>query len=250
MAADAIRLRENIYQIQAKCKVYLVRGTRRNVLIDTGLESDIEVIDAQLAQCGLTRDDIDIIILTHEHMDHIGGVPAFATRAIVAAHTLAANKIGLQDEFVLMNKAFGHKAEDFHIDIMLHHGTSIDLGGRSLITIHTPGHCSGSICLYEPNERVLFTGDTIFAGGTLGGILPSGNISDYVATLRHLSSIKVTELYPGHGRISKTPDEDFERAIKGSIGLMNDTKTLFDALTSQEEFSQVMKSVSAYSKRV
>lgn len=245
-----VQLKENIFRLYAKCNIYLVRGSRRNLLIDSGLPSDINLIEQQLQVLGLTRHDIHIAVLTHEHIDHIGGVPFFSEGTIIAAHSLAANKVGLQDEFVLMSKAFSHSVDDFHVDIHLHHGTNINLGGCVLHAIHTPGHCSGAVCLYEPESRILFTGDTIFAGGTLGGIFPSGNISDYVLTLQQLSRLKINELYPGHGRISFTPEEDMEKAINASVNLMNETKSLFDALNAKDEFSLVMKSISTYSKRV
>ncbi|MBF0330042.1 MAG: MBL fold metallo-hydrolase [Nitrospirae bacterium] len=249
-AKAPVQLKENIFQLNAKCKIYLIRGKKRNILIDSGLPSESELIEQQLQELGLSKRDINIVILTHEHIDHIGGVPYFSAGTIIAAHSLAANKVELQDEFVLMSKAFSHSVDDFHIDIHLHHGTIIDLGGCVLQVLHTPGHCSGAICLYEPTSRVLFTGDTIFAGGTLGGIFPSGNISDYVLTLKQLSKLKINELYPGHGRISTRPDEDIEKAINASVNLINDTKFLFDALNAKDEFAQVMKSVSTYSKRV
>jgi hydroxyacylglutathione hydrolase len=252
---DIVELRKNIYQLSGSkaagaCKAYLVKGRKKNLLIDTGLPSDAEAIGRQLDSLGMTVADIHIIALTHEHIDHIGGVPSFPAGTVIAAHAMAANKIGLQDEFVLMSKAFGHKVDDFHIDIHLHHGTLIDVGGYVLQTLHTPGHCSGSVCLYEPEQQLLFTGDTIFAGGTLGGIFPSGNISDYVGTLQQLRNMKVKEMLPGHGRISTDPAADFDRAIRGSIQLMSDTRALFSALDSRAEFGYIMKSIAAYSRRV
>ena len=254
-ASGIVELKENIYQLSGAkaagaCKAYLVKGRKKNLMIDTGLPLDAEAIEGQLHSLGLAVEDIHIVVLTHEHIDHIGGVPFFPARTVVAAHAMAANKIGLQDEFVLMSKAFGHKVDDFHVDVHLHHGTLIDVGGCVLQTLHTPGHCSGSVCLYEPEQQLLFTGDTIFAGGTLGGIFPSGNISDYVGTLQQLRNMKVKELYPGHGRISTDPEADFDRAIQGSIRLMSDTRTLFSALDSRAEFGYIMKSIAAYSRRV
>ncbi|HEY5996896.1 MAG TPA: MBL fold metallo-hydrolase [Candidatus Deferrimicrobiaceae bacterium] len=252
---DIVRLKENIWQLcgpkaTGGCKVYLVRGTKKNLLIDAGLPTDGAAIAEQLASVGLSPGDINMIVLTHEHCDHVGGVPAFSQKTIVATHTMAANKIGLQDEFVLMSKAFGLTVEDFHIDIHLHHGTLIDVGGCVLQVLHTPGHCSGAVCLYEPDQQILFTGDTIFANGTLGGIFPSGNISDYIGTLQQLSRLRVREIFPGHGRVSTDPPHDFERAIKGSISLMQDTRLLFNALDSRSEFSHIMKSIADYSRRV
>ncbi len=245
----------DIYQLSGAkaagaCKAYLVKGRKKNLMIDTGLPSDAEAIKRQLLSLGLAIEDVHIVALTHEHIDHIGGVPSFPSRTVVAAHAMAANKIGLQDEFVLMGKALGHKVDDFHIDVHLYHGTLIDVGGYVLQSLHTPGHCSGSVCLYEPEQQLLFTGDTIFAGGTLGGIFPSGNISDYVGTLRQLRNMKVKELYPGHGRISTEPEADFARAIRASIQLMSDTRTLFGVLDSRAEFGYIMKSIAAYSRRV
>ena len=243
-------LKENIFQFRGKCMSYLIKGAKKNLLIDTGLPWEQELLIAQLAEIGLTKEDVQIVVLTHEHLDHIGCVPLFSPRTIIAAHSMAANKIGLQDEFVLMSKAFHLNVEEYHIDFHLHHGTTIDLGGVTLQVLHTPGHSSGSICLYEANRQILFTGDTIFAKGILGGIFPSGSISDYALTLRQLNTLRIMELYPGHGRISTTPEEDLARAIKGAVSLVHDTRSLFSVLDSQDEFAQVSRAISAYSKRV
>ncbi|MBK5276057.1 MAG: MBL fold metallo-hydrolase [Desulfuromonadales bacterium] len=245
-----VQLKENIFQFRGQCMSYLIRGAKKNLLIDTGLPWESEILEGQLASVGLLKEDIHIVVLTHEHLDHIGCVPIFSPRTIIAAHSLAANKIALQDEFVLMSKAFHLNVEEYHIDFHLHHGTFIDLGGAVLQVLHTPGHSSGSICLYEAGQQVLFTGDTIFTNGVLGGIFPSGSISDYALTLRQLSTLRIKELYPGHGRISATPEEDFAKAIKGSVNLVHDTSSLFSVLDSQEEFAQVAKAISTYAKRV
>ena len=88
----------------------------------------------------------------------------------------------------------------------------LELGDYRLRILHTPGHTSGSICLYEPDHRLLFTGDTVMAGGMMGGIFGSGNISDYIATLKRLATLRVDEFYPGHGRLSTDPTADMEVA--------------------------------------
>lgn len=245
-----VQLKENIFQLRGKCMSYLIRGVKKNLLIDTGLPWDKENLELQLNSIGLSKEDIHIVVLTHEHLDHIGGVPLFSPKTVIAAHILAANKISMQDEFVLMSKAFHLSVDSYHVDIHLHHGTKIDLGGCVVNVIHTPGHSSGSISLYEPNFQIMFTGDTIFANGVLGGIFPSGSISDYTLTLRELSAIRIKEIYPGHGRISSTPEEDFDKAIRASMNLANDTRSLFNALDSRDEFAQISKAISTYAKRV
>jgi glyoxylase-like metal-dependent hydrolase (beta-lactamase superfamily II) len=252
-AAKVTRLQDNVFLIPGRkgggCNVYILKGTHKNVLIDVGLPSEFDVIQAGLSEVGLRVDDINMLLLTHEHIDHMGGASHFPERTIVAAHAKAANKISLHDEFVIMSKAFNSQARPLHVDIHLDHGTVIDLGTLRLRTIHTPGHCSGAVCFYEPNRQALFTADTLFAGGTLGGIFASGNLSDYIASLESLRDLRLSYLYPGHGHMSSSPALDIERAIQGSVGLLHDTRNLFDTISDIGTFNQLVKSTAAYSRR-
>lgn len=229
-----VELRPGIFQFQAErpvSHVYLIRGTSKNILIDTGTAANFPRLEASLLELGLKASDIQFVILTHEHFDHIGATCFFFETAVVAAHRLAANKIELQDEFVTLMKYSDPLSITFRADVWLEGDTMIDLGNYRLRTLHTPGHVSGCICLYEPNERLLFTGDTVFAGGTLSGIFASGNISDYMNSLERLSALRVDELYPGHGRLSDNPEADIRRGLEHARGLFEDTKILFEALT-------------------
>lgn len=232
----SVELRPGIFQFPAEkpgSHVYLIKGTSKNVLIDTGIAANFPVLEASLLELGLRVSDIHFIILTHEHFDHIGATSFFFKTAVVAAHRLAANKIELQDEFVTMMKSMDTASVPFHADIWLEHDTTIDLGNYRLRTVHSPGHTSGCICLYESNERLLFTGDTVFAGGTLSGIFSSGNISDYMNSLERLSSLRVDQFYPGHGRFSDSPEEDIRCGLEYARALFEDTKALFEALTKR-----------------
>jgi len=232
----SVELRPGIFQFPAQkpgSHVYLIKGTSKNVLIDTGIAANFPVLEASLLELGLRASDIHFIILTHEHFDHIGATSFFFKTAVVAAHRLAANKIELQDEFVTMVKSMDTASVPFHADIWLEHDTTIDLGNYRLRTVHSPGHTSGCICLYEPREKLLFTGDTVFAGGTLSGIFSSGSISDYMNSLERLSTFRVDQFYPGHGRLSNSPEEDIRRGLEHARALFEDTKTLFEALTKR-----------------
>jgi hydroxyacylglutathione hydrolase len=252
--ARVTELKPGIYQITSPgkrgCHVYVLKGSNKTLMIDAGLPQDFPALSAGLAKIGLTPSDIHIILLTHEHMDHVGGVPFFPPQAVVAAHGLAAGKVRLQDEFVMMNHAFGVKLDNFHIDIWLEGETEFDLGGMMLKVIHTPGHCSGAISLYESTHQVLFTGDVVFAGGTLGGIFASGNISDYIHTLKRLTTLRISEFYPGHGRISLKPQEDLDRAIELAQSLVSDTRELFKALDAGTSFDHILRSAAGYSRPV
>jgi len=241
-----VELRPSIYQIRAEkpgSHVYLIKGSSKNVLIDTGMVANFPYVRERLAEVGLDIRDIHLIILTHEHFDHIGATAFFFDTAVVAAHRLAANKIEMQDEFVMMGKYFDLPAKPFRADIWLEGDTMIDLGNYRLRTLHTPGHCSGCICLYEPDHNLLFTGDTVLAGGLLSGIFPSGSISDYVNSLQRLSDLRTQEFYPGHGRISTTPQEDLQKAVEDSRTLLQDSKVLFEALNTKASFLRLFSGV-------
>lgn len=231
------------------CNVYVLKGSQRIALIDLGLPDDHDFIEASLRQIGLSFADVGLAILTHEHVDHVGGLMRLPTHVVVAAHARAANKLRLDDQFSMMSGAFNAQRISGHVDIHLENGSFIDLGGLQLRTIYTPGHCSGSICLFEPNRSALFTADTIFAGGILGGIFASGNVSDYIDSLERLRELKLRSLYPGHGRVSSTPYDDLDRGIHGSSLLMSDTKTLFDAINVKSAFDRIKRGTVDYSRR-
>lgn len=241
-----VELRPDIYQIRAErpgSHVYLIKGRVKNVLIDTGMAANFPNLKERLAEVGLKPGDIHLIILTHEHFDHTGATAFLFDTAVVAAHRLAANKIELQDEFVMMGKYFDVPAKPFHADIWLEGDTTIELGNHRLRVLHTPGHCSGCICLYEPDHRLLFTGDTVLAGGVLSGIFTSGSISDYVNSLHRLSTLRIDEFYPGHGKISTTPQEDMQKAVEDSRALLEDSKVLFEALDTKATFQRLFAAV-------
>ena len=230
-----------IYGVKPGSHVYLVKGTDKNVLIDTGIATDFPVLKKHLRQIGVSPQDIDLVILTHEHVDHAGAAIFFSKNAIIAAHRSAANKIELQDEFVTLQKfrAFQMLGEsvtrELRVDLWLEDGNYIDLGNYQLRVIHTPGHTSGCTCIYEPSQKLLFSGDTVFAGGILSEIGPSGNISDYMNSIQRLKTLKIEEFYPGHGKMSKTPEEDMRNALKYAMCLFEDSRLLFQVMGSKKE---------------
>ena len=233
---EIVELRPHLYQFPGEkpgSHVYLIRGLNKNVLIDTGIASNFPYMTKCLRKIGLKVKDIHFVILTHEHFDHIGAAAFFFETAVIAAHRLAANKIELQDEFVTMTRYIDADSKLFYAHLWLEDDTLIDFGNYRLRVIHTPGHTSGCICFYEVREELLFSGDTVFAGGTLSDIASSGNISDYVNSLERLSALKIVELYPGHGRVSLSPEQDMKQAVTYARTLMEDSKILFEAITQK-----------------
>jgi len=220
-----IELQPNIFRLKGEdtsSHSYLIRGDYKNILIDSGVDKNFSKLQKSLLTLGLKIRDIDIIINTHEHFDHIGANRYFQDYSLIAAHRFAATKITVEDRYVTMYKSGDLNEPSLRVHLWLESKSRFDLGNYSLNIIHTPGHTSGSICIYEPVRKILFTGDTVFAGGTLSYIGESGSVGDYIDSISHLATRKINELYPGHGKISKSPEEDMQKAILNARALLRD----------------------------
>lgn len=159
-----------------------------NVLIDAGvLPMAVEPYAAA----------IDTIVLTHAHYDHIAHLKEIARLcggAAVCIHE--ADAPGLLDDARSLSMVFGAHAPGIVPDTVLADGDRIG----NLHVIHTPGHTPGGICLYDEAEKLLFSGDTVFTGGSFGRYdFPGGDRTALAASIERLSALDVEGLYPGHG---------------------------------------------------
>jgi glyoxylase-like metal-dependent hydrolase (beta-lactamase superfamily II) len=241
-----IQAAEDVYQIRFKnraANAYLVRGRTRTILIDVGLSSNFPFLVECLAHVGCTPEAIDMVVLSHEHLDHVGAAFHFTGRTIIAAHRLAANKIALRDDFSMLRKMFNEPNVPFHVDLWLEEGNLIDLGNFRLIVMYTPGHTSACISLFDHDKGLLFAADTLMPGGVMGGVFGSGSISDYIQSLERLKGLNAKILLSGHGRLSDAPQEDVRIALQRSHALLSDTAQLFDALDARSNFEPIMQSV-------
>ena len=216
-------MQENVFRIRGIGKgshSYIIRGNRANMLIDSGLDSNFPHLQECMSSVGLKVRDIDIVVNTHEHFDHIGANRYFQESSIIAAHRFAANKMAFNDRFVTMYKSGDMNQPALHVHLWLESRSRLDLGDFTLDIIHTPGHTSGSICIYEPEKKFMFTGDTLFSGGELSFIAESGSLGDYINSLSSLETRKINTIYPGHGEVSDNPGDDLSRAIGNAMNLL------------------------------
>jgi hydroxyacylglutathione hydrolase len=245
--ATLIQAAPDVYQVRFKnraANAYLVKGSRRTVMVDVGLSSNYPHLLACLEHVGVTPDMIDRVVLSHEHLDHIGAAYHFeGRRTYIAAHRLAANKIMLRDDFSMLRKMFNEPNVPINIDIWLEEGNVIDLGNFRLDVLYTPGHTSACMTLFDADKGLLFAADTLMPGGVMGGVFGSGSIADYIQSLEKLKGLNSKILLSGHGRLSDTPQEDVRIAIQRSHGLLSDTAELFDALDARSNFEPIMQSV-------
>ena len=195
---------------------WVVLGDDVVAVVDTGSLDRAELLVEGLAQIGLAPKDVGLVLNTHEHFDHVGGNGVFPKTTLIAAHASAARKIAENDRFVTMIDAPPLR----RASVLLTDGAELDLGGVTLRALHSPGHTSGSTCFLERDEGLLFSGDTLFAGGVLSYIAESGSLGDYIASLTRLSTIRLQRILPGHGRPSSDPAGDIARAIAAARGLL------------------------------
>jgi hydroxyacylglutathione hydrolase len=163
---------------------YLVGG-RHPILIDTGagLDGYPALLDEYLKSRGIARPER--VVLTHRHMDHLGGVAQLRERY----PGLPVAKMIHRDAGLPEN-----------IDD-LRDGQTIEADGATLVPIHTPGHASDHLCYYLLEEKALFTGDVILSGST--SVIPAGDgdLADYMASLRRIQGLDVRRIYSAHGPV-------------------------------------------------
>lgn len=192
--------------------VNLVIGEDRAALIDTGcgignLRQAVEEI----------TDKPVIVVNTHTHLDHLGSNRQFGDIAMFdhpLSRRIAEEGVShqiLHTEILAENlvtqpwpRGFdpgGLALPPFEVRRWLREGDRIDLGGRDLEVIHTPGEAPDHICLLDRTERILFCGD-ILLQGPVWTHLEGGSVEDLVTSYRKLmdSFEDFDHLMPGHNR--------------------------------------------------
>ena len=162
-----------------------------NILVDTGAGQNQEYLFSKLCENGVEPDDIEMIVNTHCHFDHIGGNQFFPD-AKIALHKLEAISLKNGETF---GTTFGFSEENSRVDIELEEGDKIE----EFEIIHTPGHTAGGICLWDGEN--LISGDTIFACGGVGRMDLGGDYQDMKNSVAKLMQLDVKNIYPGHGPI-------------------------------------------------
>lgn len=229
---ETVELQRQIWRIappKPSANVYLIRDTRKNILIDSGTYEGFDYLSQELGRIGLRPQDIDLVINTHEHYDHVGGNAHLFQSALIAAHKAAAAKLANLDEFVTHQKEYKQVGKDYAPQLWLAEGSEIITGEYRWQVIHTPGHTSGSICLYDPEKQIIFTGDTVVKGEYLTPMLESGSAGEFISSLERLLSLKIDVMYPGHGEESTAPETDLRWALataRERVQQMNDSQPL------------------------
>ncbi|MCH5325132.1 MAG: MBL fold metallo-hydrolase [Eubacterium sp.] len=212
---------------------YLLLGTEKAVLIDTGLG----VGDIKSAVDSLTKLPVTVIT-THVHWDHIGGHKHFND---IAVHEKEVNWIA--EKFPIPLQAVKQNLlkercdfpENFSIDDyrifqgvphrVLQDGDCIDLDNRKIKTIHTPGHSPGHCCFYEEDRKYLYSGDLIYSG-CLYAFYPTTDPLLFWQSVKKVQALAIERIMPGHHQLNIT------------VGIIDEIEHAFDKLVKQGQLKQ------------
>jgi glyoxylase-like metal-dependent hydrolase (beta-lactamase superfamily II) len=181
--------------------VYLVKDKGATwTLIDTGLPGSHAAIESYLAKQKIDVTAIRKILITHLHLDHVGSLKALAnhTHAKVFSHWIEAAYIASNPPYEGPGVS---PKEPFTVDETLKDGDTVDAAG-GLIAYHTPGHTPGHTSYYQPERKLLFSGDLFFAlGGPLALTPPEYTFHTPTALIsaRRMGQLAVDSLLTYHG---------------------------------------------------
>lgn len=181
--------------------VYLVKDKGATwTLIDTGLPGCSEPILAYLAKIGVEPTAVKKVLITHLHRDHTGSLRAVLakTHARSFAHWIEAAYIALDPKY---DGPGTPPAEPVVVDETFKDGDSIDAAG-GLIAYHTPGHTPGHASFYQPERKVLFSGDLFFVNDSTPALTPpefTQHLPTALISARRMSRLSVDSLLTYHG---------------------------------------------------
>lgn len=173
---------------------YFVERSKK-ILLDPGHAHLFGGVRAQLQSLDLSPADMDLIIITHAHPDHMEALRLFTNGSTLSAFPRTEFD-WLKAEASQFGAAF--RLSEFQPDILLQEGR-LEVGDCRFEVYSTPGHSPGSVCIYWSEKRALFTGDVVFKDGVGRTDVPGGSGRELKESILRISRLDVEYLLPGHG---------------------------------------------------
>lgn len=183
--------------VQTNCYILSNVKTKQAVILDPGDEA--ERILSYLQNEGL---ELEAILLTHGHFDHIIGVQGILAQKNIPVYAYEAEQDLLEDANLNCSIQVGRAATVMGAKL-LKADAAVKAAGFDAKLIATPGHTKGSCCFYFEKNQSLFSGDTLFLESVGRTDLPTGNGSAIIQSVKGLMKLPDdTYVFPGHGDVT------------------------------------------------
>ncbi len=181
--------------VQTNCYIVNKEGSSSCIVIDPGEEA--EKIAAYIGKKGLKNEGI---LLTHGHFDHITGISGLLSLVGGKVYAYETERELMMDPRQNGSVMMGYELA-MEPEHLLRDGQVLNIAGMDFKVIHTPGHTKGSCCFYSEEDKILFSGDTIFMESVGRTDFPTGNARELMDSVRNkvLSLPPDVTIYPGHG---------------------------------------------------
>lgn len=193
------------YVGETNCYIVQDEKTKETIVIDPGGEVNKigEMLDTLNAS-------VKYIVLTHCHGDHMAGVYELKQKYGGKILIHIEDEPGLKDPEVNLADYVGIGTVVLEADSRLNDNDLLHIGDMEFKVLHTPGHTKGGICLYQEDEKILFSGDTIFRGTWGRTDLPTSNFEAIIKSItdRIMTLPEDTIIYPGHGKSTMVKEEE------------------------------------------
>ena len=193
------------YVGETNCYIVQDEETKETMVIDPGGEVDKigEMLDTLKA-------NVKYIVLTHCHGDHIAGVQELKQKYGGKVLIHIEDEPGLRSPDLNLADYVGLGTVIIEADSRLNDNDLIHIGDIEFKILHTPGHTKGGICLYQEDEKILFSGDTIFRGTWGRTDLPTSSFEAVIKSItdRIMTLPEDTIIYPGHGKSTMVKEEE------------------------------------------
>ncbi len=198
--------------------IFLVKDGDHFVLFDAGIQHFFKDTVAAIEELGLKLKQMDRLILTHTHLDHSGSTPEFKGR-LKDLEVWVSEEEGVLlekgDDTIVLGSMLGQTLPPIPVAKKLHDGDVIKVGAYSFQVLLTPGHSAGSLCFFEPQHKLLISGDVVFRHGSFGRVdFPTGSGMLLKRSIERLAELPVDMLLPGHMGIAM---KDGQREISLSL---------------------------------
>ena len=182
--------------VSTNCYLVYNESTKKAVIVDPA--DNAQFILNKCNELGITP---EAILLTHGHFDHIMAAEDVRRSFHIKIYASETEDAMLSDSGLNLSGGWAGKQTSFHADVLLKDGDELELIGFRWKVIETPGHTTGSVCYYVPEEEVVFSGDPLFCESYGRTDLPTGSSSQMVSSLldKVFALPDDTMAYPGHG---------------------------------------------------